>query len=73
MNNLSILKHSRVLENRDQKCVNETNSKNKNPEFCYAYSGFNGLRNNNYWDSNVSGWLDKKKQLQLIKNMFRIT
>ena len=23
MNNLSILKHSRVLKNRDQKCVNE--------------------------------------------------
>ena len=61
------MNYAKAYNDANQKCVNETNSKNKNPEFCYAYSGFNGLRNNNYWDANVSGWLDKKKQLQLIK------
>jgi hypothetical protein len=62
----------------DAKTKCESNSNTKNSNYCFAYSGFNGLKNLEYWEQNQLAWKDlqnekeyqvklKKQQLQLKK------
>ena len=39
---IKFISYADAYNDANQKCVSDTVSKNKNPEFCFAFSGFNG-------------------------------
>jgi hypothetical protein len=62
---IKFISYADAYNDANQKCVSDTVSKNKNPEFCFAFSGFNGFSNVNYWEANEPAWLDTREELRL--------